>query len=126
MRAAGITSPVLLEELESHLREEVERQMRAGLDAPSAFAIGVGQIGQAKTLQTEFTKIERNDMKRMTYILLGIFGVLLGMALVLPAMAYFRDRHVLHGEQLMPLLIGLLIVGAGMGSAIYGLKKRSA
>jgi hypothetical protein len=48
------------------------------------------------------------------------------MALVLPAMAYYRDRHTIHLEQSTPLLIGLLITVSGLGSAIYGLNKRKA
>ena len=33
MLALGIKSPVPLEELESHLREEIQRQMQLGLNA---------------------------------------------------------------------------------------------
>ena len=38
MIGGGIKTPVPLEELESHLREEVENQIRAGLNAEQAFA----------------------------------------------------------------------------------------
>jgi hypothetical protein len=33
MDTGGIKSPAVLDELESHLRDEVEQQMRSGLDA---------------------------------------------------------------------------------------------
>jgi hypothetical protein len=59
MLTAGIKTPVLLEELESHLREEVERQMRAGVNAQFAFDIAVRQIGRGKELKTEFSKGSR-------------------------------------------------------------------
>jgi uncharacterized membrane protein YcjF (UPF0283 family) len=126
MLAAGIEAPVPLEELEAHLREEIERQMRTGYSAELAFEIAAGQIGPARLIQTEFTKVERNSMKRMTYIMLGIFGVLFGMALVLPAWAWFRNHHAVAAQQLAFFLVGLLIVASGLGSAIYGLKKRTA
>jgi len=125
MLAAGIKT-LVLEELESHLREEFELQILAGFNAPFAFDAAVGQIGKAPVIKREFTKIERNSMRRTMYILLGIFGVLFGMALVLPAMAYYRDTHTMPANHLAPLLIGFLIVASGLGSGIYGLKKRKA
>lgn len=126
MLSAGIKSPVPLEELESHLREEVERQMRTGMEAERAFEFSVGQIGGAQRIKMEFTKIERNRMKRATYIILGILGVMIGMALVVPAMAWYRDHHTWPANVLADGLIGLLIVVSGVSSAIYGLKKRHA
>ena len=57
MLAAGIKTPVPLEELESHLRDEIERQMKSGLNEQNAFEISVQQIGQANSLKMEFTKI---------------------------------------------------------------------
>jgi cation transport ATPase len=56
MLATGIKFPVPLEELEIHLREEIERQMKSGLDEQKAFEISVQQIGQANLLKTEFKK----------------------------------------------------------------------
>jgi hypothetical protein len=59
MLAAGIKSPVPLEELESHLREVIERQMRAGCDAALAFEMAVAQIGKGIELHTEFSRMNR-------------------------------------------------------------------
>ena len=42
MLAAGIKTPVPLEELETHLREEIERQMKSGLPKQEAFEISAG------------------------------------------------------------------------------------
>ena len=56
MLAAGIKTPVPLEELESHLREEIERQMRSGLSEQQAFGIAMEKIGQAHELKREFKK----------------------------------------------------------------------
>src|SRR5262245_30181199 len=56
MLAAGIKTPVL-NELESHLRDEVEQQVRSGSSAPQAFETAVQRIGHANALKTEFKKI---------------------------------------------------------------------
>ncbi len=56
MLAAGIKTPAPLEELEIHLREEVERQMKAGLNEQEAFGTAVQKIGQARALKVEFKK----------------------------------------------------------------------
>jgi len=56
MLAAGIKTPVPLEELEIHLREEIERQMKSGLEEREAFTSAVQKIGQARALKTEFKK----------------------------------------------------------------------
>lgn len=58
MLAAGIKSPILLEELESHLREEIDRQIRLGLSGQKAFDFAVSQIGGAKPIKLEFMKLE--------------------------------------------------------------------
>jgi hypothetical protein len=57
MLAAGIKTPVPLEELEIHLREEIERQMKSGTNPQQAFENSVQQIGHADELKGEFKKI---------------------------------------------------------------------
>ena len=57
MLAAGIKTPVPLEELESHLREDVEEQMRSGVNASEAFEAAVQRVGQASALKAEFKKV---------------------------------------------------------------------
>ena len=54
MLAAGIKSPVPLEELESHLREEIERRMKSGLTEQVALHSAIQTIGQASLLKKEF------------------------------------------------------------------------
>ena len=50
MLAAGI-DPSALHELESHLREEIERQIKSGLDESTAFATATQRIGQPGVLK---------------------------------------------------------------------------
>ena len=56
MLAAGIKAPVPLEELENHLRDDVERRVRSGASAQQAFEAAVQRIGEARALQVEFAK----------------------------------------------------------------------
>jgi len=65
--------------VESHLRDEIERQIKSGLSEPIAFEVSVKQVGQPQSLRNEFQKVERNIMKRYTssrflgsYIIAGI------------------------------------------------------
>ena len=55
MAAGGINSSAVLDELESHLREDVE-QLQKGRTEQQAFEAAVLQIGQAGILKCEFAK----------------------------------------------------------------------
>jgi hypothetical protein len=56
MTAGGIKTASILDELESHLREETERQLCSGMDAENAFQFAVRKIGPASALKHEFKK----------------------------------------------------------------------
>ena len=66
MLAAGIKTPVPLEELEVHLREDIMQRMKSGLDAPQAFDAAVRQIGTARALGTEYRKTSPLDSRKLT------------------------------------------------------------
>ena len=72
MLAAGIKTPVPLEELEIHLREEVERQMKSGFNKQNAFEISVQRIGRADALEVEFKKVEDAKEKRHRVLAYGL------------------------------------------------------
>jgi uncharacterized membrane protein len=119
MIAAGIQSPVPLEELEIHLREEIERQMKSGLNEQQAFEISIQQIGQPQTLDREFKKGERTFMKQII-ILAALFGMVLGGAMILPALGRWHQTGLLL---IPPLLIGTVLLAAGAGVSLYGIKS---
>jgi hypothetical protein len=78
MLAAGIKTPVPLEELEIHLHDEIEWQIKSGLDEQRAFEIAAQQIGQASALKNEFKKTTmktRYISQRFTSVMLQIFGI---------------------------------------------------
>jgi len=57
MLAGGIKTPVPLEELELHLREDVEQQVQLGSEPRHAFETAVLRIGRPGPLRREFTKV---------------------------------------------------------------------
>jgi hypothetical protein len=139
MLAAGIKTPVPLEELEIHLREDVERQVRSGVNAQKAFKAAVQQIGQPNVLNREFKKSERTSMKRPLIILAGIFVLLMGTTMILPALG----NHEHHNQAALSAganyftiewahneMVGLAweipLAICGMGTTLYGFKKRKA
>ena len=49
-------SDAVVDELESHLRDELEAQVRAGVGSEDAFTTAVQRVGRADVLKTEFAK----------------------------------------------------------------------
>jgi hypothetical protein len=91
MLAAGIKTPVPLEELEIHLREEIERQMKSGLSEQEICDSAAQKIGQAHMIQNEFKKVEEAKEARnwkLTQILFAVVTSLL--ALFLCGMVIFK------------------------------------
>ena len=83
MLAAGIETPVPLDELEIHLREEIEQQMKSGLSEQETFNSAVQKIGQAHLVQNEFKKVEATrDVIIMMGTTLSIALMLVGIPFV--------------------------------------------
>lgn len=76
MLAAGIKAPAPLEELESHLREEIERQIKSGINERNAFEIAAQRIGEAAGIKAEFGKIDTDYVSRpLAWIAWGSFVI---------------------------------------------------
>ncbi len=77
MAADGLKSPALLDELESHLRDDVERHAKSGAAAEKSFHAAVRQLGEPGALKTEFSKIgEANGaFARLKYFLVILAGI---------------------------------------------------
>jgi len=81
-RAEGIKSPELLDELESHLREDVEQRIQSGVNAEQALEAAIQQIGRAGDLKVEFDKLGiANEARRwkMAGVVYSIFAVWISM-----------------------------------------------
>jgi hypothetical protein len=74
MTDAGVKNGEVLNELESHLRDDIEEQTRAGLCPQQAFEIAVERIGQGQALKREFAKTgltKMNLLAKLKRFLLG-------------------------------------------------------
>lgn len=130
MLAAGIKSPVPLEELELHLREEIERRTKFGANAQQAFEMTVAQIGDGKELKTEFAKGSRlrniletelikkeSELKWMPVLLMVAltFGLLFFSMMVLLKMGPFSDATSLERmSSLAAVVVSYLLFNAGV------------
>lgn len=139
MLAAGIQSPVPLDELENHLREEIERLVKSGIGELKAFEISVQQIGQPQILVREFKKSERHIVNGSIIVAVGIFILLLGTTMVLPALGKHKQRNQealsagasfssvkWADDEKFGLALGAAIVFVGAGTTAFGFKKRKA
>ena len=85
MLAAGLKALELLDELESHLREDAARQTQSGLSAEQAFEAAVARIGQAGSLRREFAKISGRKWAPLT----RLKGLLVGTFVPFPSLHTF-------------------------------------
>jgi hypothetical protein len=129
MLAAGIKTPVPLEELEIHLREDVEQRLQAGLGERQAFETAARQIGRAQLIENEFNKIGETTMKerwkRFVIIGNGIGNILIGFALILPALAQYRHEGAMTNESIVTLIIGSFLTLGGGSTALCGLPRKA-
>ncbi len=113
MLAAGIKTPVPLEELESHLRDEIERQVKSGLNEQKAFEISVRRIGRPEILGIEFKKDDSTAMKKI-----GLLAMFIGAAMILRILTEHPDAaHLRRNEQMEWLFTGGAIVFFGLCNA---------
>jgi hypothetical protein len=125
MLAAGIPR-VTLDELESHVRQEIDRQIQSGAVEPEAFQRTILQIGPARELKAEFRKAGHilalwgNDKFTIIHrILGGLWLVLCSLAFVgMSRVIILNLNHGRHGGLFMGLLLwavyGLGVLGSGL------------
>jgi hypothetical protein len=129
MLAAGIKFPVPLEELEIHLREEIERQLKSGLSGQRAFEIAVQQMGRAELIETEFRNAgffnwwSPDTQRRINRIfallwLANCTEAFLSMAAQLTALFYKSARPFSMSPDLMLVLLFEVILLRGAVASI--------
>ncbi len=85
MLAEAIRNPSVVDELESHLREDVEWHMQSGLSGREAFQTAVQRIGQPSLLKCEFEKVRSGR-----WALLGeLKRILVGFLVPFPSVSTF-------------------------------------
>ena len=115
MLAAGIKSPVPFEELESHLRDDVEQQIRSGSSSEKAFAIAVNRIGEAHALKTEFDHagFARQNLQRGK-LLISFALVLAGLVIWLSAFTFSESGLTAGQEALALTAVVLTLLAAAL------------
>lgn len=123
MLAAGIKTPVPLEELEIHLRDEIERQTKAGLSVTHAFKSAVQNIGTAHSVQSEFEKIEEAEEVRKWRKGRIWLGAILGLLQLILIGAVLFNSAMTFGERMSGLTAiatsFLLVAGGGFGHRFF-------
>ncbi len=105
--AGGINSPEILDELESHLRNEISNLVSSGMTEAEAFQLATSRIGGAAPLRAEFKKLERTS---------GL-PLMIGLGLWLAALA-MQARNMSYALSVVPLLFAhIIILSAGYCAA---------
>jgi hypothetical protein len=95
MLSAGIKTPVPLDELESHLREEIAVLIAAGKSEADAFSAAVQKLGPAARLEPEFEKLPPSRPARLWPAYLSLLALT----------AFFVALHVWTGGDLRDFAI---------------------
>jgi hypothetical protein len=88
MAAGGLKADVL-DELESHLRDEADAQVRAGFSVEQAFETAIQRMGQATSLSLEFERANKAKRVNSRKRLLRFFGVAAGFVIANIIFCYF-------------------------------------
>ncbi|HTL54819.1 MAG TPA: hypothetical protein VL361_04035 [Candidatus Limnocylindrales bacterium] len=115
---AGIQSAEVVAELEAHLREDIDRQTKAGISVPEAFGRTLQNLGNAAALQDEFRKV-RHRSSIGEKVMLGICGVLIGFVVFLSGVTILLCYET-WGERIMAsvAVISILLVARAWSYAV--------
>src|ERR1019366_7085957 len=120
MLVAGIKTPVPLEGLGIHLREDIAALMQSGLSAQQAFGIAVEKIGQARELKMEFKKVNAPMEMQKIIKLAGVICFAVALFSQLLSCPAFGLVVFAHG--LSPLAVWGITVAATVLSWRYNHK----
>jgi hypothetical protein len=119
MLAAGIKNPVPLEELEIHLRGEIDTLRSSGVPEVRAFEIAVSRLGTPCSMQTEFNKVKKTSSNFVTIVSFAWIGMVVLFALLLLGRMFSGKLSFLLFAHIFSLTAGytaaLLTGGFGIG-----------
>jgi len=123
MVAGGIKTPVPLEELESHLREDIEKQICSGTDAEPAFAAAIKRMGDGGSLKREFEKVQDSEKarRRNRWRVVSTFAGT-GFAYSVIFVTLIFERRSAHVEITSGELF--LVLGSMVATLLFGLVGR--
>jgi len=110
MTAGGVKNSSVLDELESHLREDVERELRAGVEVQKAFAAAVQKLGPASALRNEFKKSRAATVAEKLMIAVAVFVVAFGIFLSVVTLLFCYGTNAER-------LVGLVAISLTLGTA---------
>ena len=119
MVKAGIKTPVPLDELEIHLREDIAQQMRSGLNAQQAFGIAAKKIGQAPELKREFKKISAPMEMQEVIKLAGV--IIVAVSLFCPLFMFLPCLQA-HELSLMARMLALAVYAITVATSVLSWK----
>jgi hypothetical protein len=109
MLAAGIKTPVPLEELEGHLRAEIEQQIKFGSNEQDALNSAVQKIGQPQAIEKEFAKaaetnshtmINHNRLYSTILAILAVFNANMAIQLIISQIRLHNLENLVGGQYL--------------------------
>jgi hypothetical protein len=112
---AGINSPEVLAELESHLREQTARLVGSGLSEEEAFQNALRQLGNSRALEQEFSKVGRHRIwgyrnNPLALKILALSLIITGIDPLITGIRVFAEG-VMGGDKLIiNPAVGLMIV----------------
>jgi len=124
MLAAGINSPVPLEELENHLREDVSHLVASGKSEAAAFQIALARVGNPGAVGSEFKKTSSRWSTPF------VVGSLIWAALAAVFMAVMASRWVagkfnlLLTAHIFTLTMGYVTAFLAGGLGVYGVYRQ--
>lgn len=113
MAHAGIERADLLDELESHLRQNIAQLSSAGIPEPEAFRIATRELGNAADLQQEFSKVAETHppASLLTSVAVNFFAAwfaVAGLNDLIAGRGFFRHSfHDLQSFTLPPMNVSL-------------------
>jgi hypothetical protein len=122
MEAGGVRDLSALDELEAHLREDVERQVRVGTPGLEAFAAAAKRIGNAKPLAAEFREAEGRGATVMRLARRWGMVVFAGAYVVMaggPTLFRLGNFSTLSARQEYAVLAAIVLSGFLMVSGIW-------
>jgi hypothetical protein len=125
MLAAGIETPVPLDELETHLREEIAQMLRSGSDGSEAFQSAVQKIGRGNMLKAEFKKVGASLETRFVKLLGIACGVVAGLFSLWILLVLLTAHEANSAERLLGLTaVALIILSARCGDKYLPIIQR--
>ena len=113
---SGVKSRAVLDELESHLRDEIEAQLQLGLPERQVFEIAAKRIGPIETLGREFTR-EQRFASAALFVGAGLYSLVAGVP-VLFKLGSFSE--ISSAQQLSALGAVVITAMAALGGRVLG------